>query len=361
MLLGIYGAVVLVYLVLGGDSDLGSPLTSAAKLMIPVVLTLAGYGALRNAAALRRFGALTAILALASTLFGMWDIGNTAFWTDMVDLGNYLYSVKNVVTGYDPQVSLPFNFFGFEEARRAGGLVAAPLAQGSLVATGGLLAFALLRRRHLGLAVLALAVCTIGVYQSGTRGAMLMMAVAMVLYLTLAWRSGRELGVNVMLLAVGALMLFNVAAAIVSYTVNLEDGSTIGHLDALRDNFSELGDVVLFGRGLGMAGPVAGSAGMEIGSGSESTLFSIIYQVGLPAGLLFLAFYGMALLRLFARRRDGEDSDMMVMVAALLVGAATTLIASDHLISLSAMAPLWLLTGGALALAGKAEKTKAAP
>lgn len=346
----LYVLMIAAYLAAGSSPGReGIAVASAARLALPIVLLAVGYGALATPAALQAYAVWLAGLACISTAFGAWDIKNTEFWTQTLEFGHYLAGVKGIVTGFDSYYVLPHNFFGFMEQRRAAGMVAAPLAQGTFVAVGTLAGFAVLRRRSFILAAAVLATGMLGVWQSGTRGAMLMMAVTLPLYLLISGRGAMMR--NMALLALLAAGTFQSLSYVYSYSANLEDGSTIGHVEALQRNLADLDQVLLTGPGLGASGSVAADAGMEIAGGGEGALFAVIYQIGLPGGVVFMLFY----LSLAARAMRNQaplwaaDSELRLMSFALLVGASTSLISSDLLLALSGMGTFWILMGGMLA------------
>ncbi|MFD2264723.1 O-antigen ligase family protein [Lacibacterium aquatile] len=355
LLTSVYFAFIAVYSFVGFNNDMGLALLagSAAKLAFPIFLIFGAMGAIETPRQMMVLCWSIVCLALTSLLFGLWDIRHTDFWAETIDYGSYLYEVKGVLIGYLEEYMLPFNFFGFEGARRAAGLVAAPLAQGSVLATAGVLAFALWREKQPWLAVAALGIFCFGIYQSGTRGALLIVLLAIPAFLIVSTR--RVSGAVRDLMLVGLLVLAGaeVISFIYDYTVNLDDGSTIGHLTALQDNLAGLGQVVIFGAGVGEAGAVTADAGEEIAGGGEGALFTIIYQLGLPGGIVFLALYSVMAWQLLKTRRQAGDLNYAVL--ALMIGAASSMVISEHIFSVSAMAPFWLLVGASLSLARRYE------
>lgn len=343
----LYAGVIGGYAVLASDDlELRVVIASAAKLSLPIVLVAAGYGSLETP---RRLGLYTLILAAiagASTAFGAWDVGQTQFWTETLQYGHYLNGVKGIISGFDSYYVLPFNFFGYEGERRAGGLVAAPLAQGSMVAIGAMLGFAVLQRKAFWLALGVLLVGMIGVWQSGTRGAMLILLIAVPVFLVLSGRGG-TMARNLVMLAALIAGTYQTLQFVYSYSANFEDGSTIGHFEALQRNLEELGDVAIVGPGIGASGSVAADEGLEMAGGGEGSIFAIAYQIGVPGAVIFLCYYA-AILRktLQARRLGGATGDIASAVFALGIGIITTLISSDHIFSLSGMGIFWIVLGG---------------
>lgn len=345
----LYTAIIVIYFVItGGSIDTTVAIGSAAKLMLPILLMAVGYGTLRSPEQLTGYAILLAGLACLSTLFGMWDIRHTEFWTDTLEFGHYLNGVKGIVTGFDGYYVLPFNFFGYESQRRAAGLVAAPLAQGSFVVIGCLLGFAAFHRRSFLIAAAILLLGLIGVWQSGTRGAMLMMAIALPLFLLL---TGRDSGLkrNALILLAIAVLSFETLSYIVSYSVNLEDGSSIGHLEAFLSNLADFDQALLLGDGIGAAGSIAADKGLELTGGGEGALFSILFQIGLPGVVLFLGFAGLALKRLSVwAPLTGQNSSLCYAVFCLGIGLIPTLVTSEHILALSGVGVFWIALGGAL-------------
>jgi D-xylose transport system permease protein len=351
----LYLSVIFLYTAYGltDDPSLMLLLASAEKLALPLILMHAGMAGVRSLRDLKILCGFIILFGTASALFGLWDIGNTEFWTDRLDYGRFLYEVKGVLNGFNVEFDLPHNFFGYEYARRAAGLVAAPLAQGSFLFTAAILAFALLRNRSVLLAAGLTVFLCYGVYQSGTRGAFIMVLIGLPIFALIASQrissSLRDLLTVGILLAAGLETILYIA----SYTVNLDDGSTIGHVEALQSNFADLGDVLLLGEGIGNAGSVTSALDEEIAGGGESSFFSVTYQIGLPGGVLFLAIIGLIALYFWRWRSDPEIGTAAAAGFALTAGAASSLIISEHLLAVSAMAPFWLTAGGILALIGR--------
>ncbi|MFY7962470.1 MAG: hypothetical protein ACOVVK_20505, partial [Elsteraceae bacterium] len=336
-----YLGLIGVYFV-AGAADSQRPLllvVSAAQLSIPVVLTLVGAGSLSSPSGVRMASALTIFLGVASALFGMWDSRNTDFWTNVIAYGDYLYEVKRIQVGYHPITLLPWNFFGFEGVRRAAGLVAAPLAQGAFLSIVGVVAFAWRRERAPVTAYLLLGLAAFGIYQSGTRGAILTLVLALPLVVVLARvRSanarGAGVGLDIVLLTIGLAFSFQTLAFIFSYTVGLEDGSTIGHVRALQRNLRDLPGVLFLGEGLSAAGAAAADAGLDIAGGGEGSIFSIAFQIGVPGAIVFLAFCAAISRGLNqVRRSGGEFINLAAALIALLISSAIHLASSETLLS----------------------------
>lgn len=347
----LYLGLILLYLVaaISGGEDRRLAIASAGQLTLPIVLLYAGLAGVRNGVQLSRMLNCLVALALASALFGVWERNHTEWWTDVVFLGDYLRDIKGVALGVAYH-DLPFNFYGYDGDRRAAGLLAAPLAQGSFLAVVGLVALAWYRSTSPLLAYGLMAACAVGVYQSGTRGALTMLLAAVAVYGLLSAAAGRLRAMDWLAFGAGCLVAARPLYRILLYTVQMGDGSTDGHVASLAANLEEIGSVVLVGQGLGGAGALAAQAGLDIAGGGEGALFSIAYQIGVPGGVAFMGFYLAAVLQLFLRHRlPGRLGDLARAAFALMIGAMATLVTSEHLLTFSGMAALWLVAGGILA------------
>lgn len=327
----------------------GIVLGSLGVVLVPMLFLLAGHACMPHPQDLRLAVRCLVWLGLASAVFGAWDLAHTDFWVRSVRLPDYMFDIKGVQPrDTEPETGLPWNFFGGEHyARRAGGLLAAPLAQGQFLVTSALAALALWQRRWPWRALLACAGLLAGVWMSGTRGAMLAGIVAVLGYLVTSRglvRSASARG----LLAGGVLLALAMASyGIVVSSMNFRDGSTIGHWWALQRNLADLHQVLVLGGGVGRQGALAARQSLTDLGGGEGALFSIAYQMGVPAALLFLAFAAWCLCRLWRTYRLHRDP---VVLAAfwLLCGMMTTFVSSDNGLTVSGAGGFWLLLGGVL-------------
>lgn len=347
-LLGYTGLAVSYLLLHVGGAPLGLQLASFGTLVIPVLFFLAAYYCVRTPQQLRTLAASLVLLALASTLFGAWDQQHTEFWLQTVDYPSYMLEVKGMERGGNPENGLPWNFYGgVELERRAAGLLASPLAQGMFLCVGALLAVAWLQRRAPALGLLLCTLLFAGIWMSGTRGAMLAGGLALLGYLLCDRTLFPGRGWRWLILAVSGVAIVAASWQIVIISVNFLDGSTIGHWIALQKNLQDLPQVLLVGAGLGQQGAAAGNIAATTIGGGEGALFSIAFQLGLPAALLFLLFFSNLIIRLWRSYRfHGEP--LALAVTWLALGIATTLISSEHMLSVSGAGALWLLCGGAL-------------
>lgn len=323
-------------------------LLSAGTLVLPMLLFLVGYYCLRFERELHAVLGVWILLALCSTFFGMWEIEHTDFWIDTIRFPVYMTEVKGVELGLDPITQLPWNFFrNMEKERRAAGLLAAPLAQGAFLAAVSVMALALLARRwRLGAALLT-GVLGVGIWQSGTRGAMIVAGIGVLgilaarsglLRIRRGWRWGVVGGVS------GLALLLTFQAIYTNFSHY--DSSTISHWNALRKNLAEFSQILVLGDGVGRQGAIATQSKSEVIGGGEGAFFSIAFQLGLPGALVFLWFYANCIRLLVAG--DTGERGLAWAVAVLLTGFSTTLVTSDHILTLSGMAAPWLMAGGAV-------------
>lgn len=345
----VYSALALCYLLVNRASMTPSILLgSYGTLMIPVLFFLLGYHCVRQPEQLQGCVALLVLLGVASTLFGAWEQQNTAFWTETIGYPRYMRDIKGMLLGANWDSGLPWNFYGGTELqRRAAGLLAAPLAQGMFLAVVAVAAIAWSQRRAGYLSLLLSALLFMGVWMSGTRGAMLAGSLALIGYLASGATLFRHRAMR-WLVAAGVCGVIALASyRIVQMSINFLDGSTIGHWMALQKNLQDLPKVLLFGAGLGAQGAQAAQQQQTLIGGGEGAIFSIAFQLGLPAALTFLWFYLNMSLALWNRyRRDPEP--MVLAVFWLTLGLASTLISSEHLLTVSGTGAFWLLCGATL-------------
>ncbi|MCI2261529.1 O-antigen ligase family protein [Xanthomonas indica] len=346
-----FGALAALYAPLGYLHGLpaGIVLGSFGVVMVPMLLLLAGYGGMPQPRDLHAATRTLVWLGVASALVGAWDLAHTDFWVQQVRLPDFMQQVKGVLPqDSEPESGLPWNFFGGEPLeRRAGGLLAAPLAQGQFLVTAALAALALWQRRWPWRAALACVGLFVGIWMSGTRGAMLAGIVAVLGYLLTGRGLVRSAPARIALAGVVLLAIVAASYGIVVNSMQFRDGSTIGHWSALVRNLADLHQVALFGGGLGRQGALAARQGLTDLGGGEGAVFSIAYQMGVPAALLFLGFIGWCL-RILWRAYRQDDDRLALATFWLLCGMTTTLVSSDNALTVSGAGGFWLLLGGVL-------------
>lgn len=347
---------------LAGGRAAGLVIGSFGTLMIPILFFLVGYYCLRGYREIAAFVRLYAVIACASVAFGLWEIHHSEFWIDTLHFGIFTERVKGVLLGAQPLTGLPWSFYRDAElTRRAAGLLAAPLAQGMFLVVAGLLAVAAPRGMLRRLSLVLLAFLIWGVWMSGTRGAMLAGALALTGYLATARTALADprlrLGLALAALAVTAF----VTRDIVAMTWALADGSSPGHWQSLQLNLEGLFGIPLLGYGPGAQGAIAAQTQQSLVGGGEGAIFTMAYQVGLPGAAAFLCFYLACLGRLWRAHRDC-DADFALATFWLMIGIAITLVTSEHVLSVSGSAALWLMVGGQMrALSRSLEREDPSP
>ncbi|WP_375312324.1 hypothetical protein WHZ77_03020 [Bradyrhizobium sp. A5] len=358
----IYG--LLIFLSLATSAKSGVPIGvlvgSFGTLLIPMLFFLVGYYCVRDPADIQALVACLVIIACLSAIFGAWDIHHTEFWTQTIQFPAYMADVKGMVYGAEPETGLPYNFFiDLDQTRRAAGLLAAPLAQGMVLAVAGVLVVAagparLTASRVLIFLLILLGLCA-GVWMSGTRGAMLAGTIALTGYL-LTSRASRRHPLARLIAAAAVVLVIGLATRdVVDATINQTDGSSPGHWAAFQRNIDGLFQIPALGYGIGRQGPVAAQAAITNVGGGEGAVFSVAYQSGVLAALALLIFYAVCLRRLWRADRE-HQAHLALAVFWLMIGFATTLVTSDHMLSVSGSASLWLLTGGAMRLLSRAQE-----
>ncbi|MBD9415037.1 hypothetical protein IB234_10745 [Pseudomonas sp. PDM16] len=344
-----YGGITLIYLLLGrSEIALGIRIGSFGTLLIPILLFLVGYYCIRGPEQLRRCIALMAALAIASIVFGAWEQSNTWFWVETINYPSYMLNIKGMLLGANPENGLPWNFYGgVERERRAAGLLASSLALGMFLAMVSIATLASLERRARWQGIALTSLMFIGIWMSGTRGAMLAASLALIGYLATGTSLFRSRLARLIMVAAAFVAIGIASYGIIHASVNFLDGSTIGHWDALKKNFTDLPSVLVVGAGLGAQGGVAGQQSYAAIGGGEGAIFSIAFQLGLPAALLFLWFYANLSLLLWRGYRVHQEP---IALAAfwLSCGLATTFVSSEHILTVSGSGAFWLLCGGAL-------------
>lgn len=352
----VYFAFVAAYVAVGLVKAVpaGIALPSAGTLVLPVLLLLVGYYCFRFERELHAVLAVWVVLGLMSTVFGAWEIRHTEFWIDTIHIPEYMVDVKRVDLGLDPETQLPWNFFrNLEKVRRAAGLLAAPLAQGAFLATLLVMTLALFARRWRLTAALLAGVLGFGIWQSATRGMMIVAGIGACS--VLAGNSGllrARRGFRWAAAGLLGLVVLGLSYQAIDSSLSVQDSSTISHRDALLRNLEDFSRVWLFGEGVGRQGAIATQSQAEVIGGGEGAFFSIAFQLGFPGALAFLWFY-INCIRLLVAGDAGERGWAWAS-AVLLLAFSTTFVSSDHILTLSGMAAPLLMAGGAIRIARSA-------
>lgn len=353
--LGLIGAYVLAGFI--SDMDRTVVAASAGTLLIPMLLSLTGHFCLGSSKDYLSVARLIVLIGCGTSLFGMYDIQHTDFWLQTIHFDVYHRYVKMTEIGLSPLARLPWNFFAdlYEDSRRAAGLFAAPLAQGHFLAVALAVSVALYSLKRNVVYVLACALITYGIWQTGTRGGMLVATLTVVglsasLPVFASRKTARWIGAGIVAACVLVFLLPTIETS-----ANLADSSSLGHWAAFTRNIEDIPSVLLVGEGLGSQGAYAASQqslrDMLVGGG-EGAIFTIAFQLGLPAALLFLSFLWLCFRTLNrCDKADAPTNSISQLMKWLLIGFSSSLVLSDTLLTFSGSAAFWLLLGGAVRLA----------
>lgn len=344
-----YGGLAGFYLLVNrGGVPLGILFASLGTLIIPMLFFLVGFYCVRLRWQLRGCVYLLLVIGIASTAFGAWEEQHTAFWTDTLDFPGYMLNVKGLLVGANPDTGMPWNFYANTDLdRRAAGLLASPLAQGMFLAVVALAAVACIERRARWLSFTFCLFLFMGIWMSGTRGGMLAASVALVGYLATGSTLFRSRSARLLIVGLACVTLAFASYRTVLFSLQLEDGSTVGHWMALQKNLQDLPKVILLGAGLGQQGSISAQLGVTTIGGGEGAVFSIAFQLGLPGALLFLWFYG-SLARALWRGHNEHRDAMSLAMFWLALGITPTLVSSEHILAVSGTGAFWLLCGATL-------------
>lgn len=318
-------------------------LSSAATLCLPFIILFAAMAGIRTASDFNRAFIVLIVHAVISTVFGFWERNNTDFWIYSIQYGDYLRDIKAISTGFNSETGLPWNFTGYEDKRRAAGTLAAPLANGFFLATMSFLSIFFLSPKNILVAFSTASFVLIGMSNTETRGALLVIIMAAFFLLLINLSSLKKLLQYSLIVTVILTLTYDEIYEIIYYSINLLDGSTVGHLNAFIRNIEGISEVRLLGYGVGFAGGQASGQGYDIEGGGEGAIFSIAYQVGLPGAFVFLCFYSLLLTSL---AKSFKIHGIFKAACALLLGITSSFILSEHILTYSGMAAVWIIAGG---------------
>lgn len=349
--IALYILLIVVHLVFLYLSQETTPiLRPAGALLIPVIIFLAGYLNNSDTKNLNTTTSLFLLLAVANSLFAFWEQNNTWYWTNFLTYGDYLSDFKGVNGGFNPSINLPWNFHRYPEfERRAAGLVAAPLANGTVTAIALVITFGRLincdkfKLLYLSLGILFL----ISMIESGTRGAIIPAFMTICTYWTIK-KSPLELSSS-LLLTVSLCFFALVFILLAGYLPT--DGSWRGHLRAVIVNLTDLKYINFFGHGLLAQGSEAGKIGLTKLGGGEGAFFTILFNLGIIGFLSFVLFYWHSLFVMYSSSKrfkfDGDrvchaDKQMFAIFGVFLILNGLT---SEHFLTVSGLGVYWYLLG----------------
>lgn len=364
--LWIYAGFVGVYGLVGflGDLDVSVITSSTGTLLIPALLFLVGHFCIARSQDFWMVARLLVAIGCCTSLFGMYDIQNTSFWLDTVHYDLFQRYVKMVEVGLSPETGLPWNFFSgfYDDSRRAAGLFGAPLAQGHFLAVTIAIAVALFSQTRNPGYLAALFLMMFGLWQSGTRGGMLVAFVAVVGLLLSSPVISTRKTIRFFSGVVAAAGILYFLSPTIELAAKLTDSSSYGHWASFTRNLEELPGVIVIGEGLGTQGAFAASQldlRDSLAGGGEGALFTIAFQMGVPAALTFIAFLWLCHRSLrHCNSEDPATKGIAQLMQWLVLGFATSLVLSETLLAFSGSAAFWLLLGGAVHLTSRKRTAK---
>ena len=275
--------------------------------------------------------------AVANIAFGMYEMA-TNFWIE-IGYDHYLQNVKGIENSLIPDVGLPWNFYHYNlEDRRLAGLLASPLALGPLLAVIASINFVyFVRTRNLTYFVL-LIIYLIGLYFTHTRAAMIGFVISSTLFL-LNDHSGIRNATNRLTLT--AILLICISYAlfeIILMSITLADGSTIGHILALKKNIESIHTIILFGNGVGVQGAHAANIGQATYGGGEGAFFTLAYSMGLPFAIILIFILILPVRHAYRNLHLVNSLNLKTLIIATyfsVIGQLPTLIMNEQFFSFS--------------------------
>lgn len=359
-----YVLLAMTYLLLPGAKH-GSMLVASQSLVMPVVLTSAGFLITPSTRDIRTLLAFISVLAVVSVLLGTLDqllLPASTIWTKYLDLGDFLTRVKGVPADWLID-GLPFNFFysaGHLELRRLVGLSGSPLATGYSLLLPLLLWLTIAAGRGYGVAAsrvrprVFVLVIGVGVLLTLTRGAIVSGIGGGMAISVLARRSetvstqrwARIAGGVAVALALA--MALPPARAVVGSTINGTEGSAAGHIAGSRAGLADLRRVIVMGGGLGTAGGAGQLGRAEVSSGAgEDAYLVIAAQIGVPGMILFGAWLSTIAVALLRARRlhRGEIELYAIGSIGVLVAYSLSGFFSEQLLTFTTFSAGWIMLG----------------
>jgi len=352
-----------------GTIPLQTLLLSLRDLLVPAVAILIAVALPENE---RRRALLGAYIVIAfAAIYALIEYAlPPSFLTDVIHVGQYWRDVKlqpRFLWNYPGIGLLPGNSFVSLDAnstRRLAGSFGDPLAAGYLLAIGITIGLALPKTR---LRILALGPIAAALALTFTRAGWII-ALLGVCGFVFSARSRRVVAAGIGVFALSPLIILAVPAfrAYILAILNGQNGSTLGHLQALTASLAA--HYSILGRGVGSTGAVAaGSAALDASSqATESVLATIALQLGGLGAIGYGAL--LAIIVVTALRREASQRRPMSGVwIGTAGGLALSLVVSEQLISFnSGFIPILITVTGLLssrstARSGNAELDSCGP
>ena len=261
-------------------------------------------------------------------------VGTKEFWVNTIGIGKYLNEIKgqSIDRFYE---GLPGNFYGYNNGvffaqKRLVSLWAGPLTAGYVLLIPFL--YFLIKVLNCKKSYLKFIVCTLAVVLTYTRAIILFAGIAAFILIVFYKKYYKSLYLIIPLGIVFVVWKFN---SIMSY---LYDGSTMGHISAIKDSIKQ---VSLFGSGFGTFGSYGNI-------GTESTYLSCMGQMGIIGLVMYLVLNWWLLKRLRQIYKSTKNNFALALYIAQIVYLFTGLI-SEQLIASTTISPFYIIAGSFIA------------
>ncbi|GGL57248.1 hypothetical protein GCM10007968_21580 [Sporolactobacillus putidus] len=156
-----------------------------------------------------------------------------------------------------------------------------------------------------------------------------------------------------------AFLTFGISAGL--FTLFLRtDSSVMDHLNGLTNGVKDFIEYPL-GKGLGSSGNlatlVAGSNNNNLISGGESTVGSLLSQIGILGGLLFILLIVLLMLRIKAIKFTNDNQNQLkIFLSGLLMGGFSASLFSEGVFQFNALGLLFLFIAAMISVSEKSKK-----
>ncbi len=294
---------------------------------------------------------------VASSVFSFYEIRNTDFWLEVVNLPRYLSDVKGIHwSSFEYFYNLPHNFFRDYSStlRRGAGLITSPLAQGNLLAAAFILNLEIGLVRKITRNIFSI-ILAIGVIISGTRLALIYIFAYFFIKIfiniknTLTTNTRIKISIKIVpftLMPIFIIIYFFRS----SYFLNLIDASSEFHLFAFFSNLNLLREMPFWGYGLGSQSRYSDSYTQGMIGFGEGSFFSLSFQFGYLGLLAFLGFI-FSFINYFLKisfYKVNYSSKESVLGIACVIGTFLMSFFNELYTSFTGFLPIAILIGGSL-------------
>jgi hypothetical protein len=350
LLLLTYTVLLTLYLALGigdGEAQLSAEtqLSAFRNLITPPLAYFAGRMLQVDATpSLLRVLLITHAVVCAFGFFELFLLP-LEFWSLVVQIGGFLVDVKglqpdqnsnqyglwanHIMHGMRRMVS----FYG--DPHSLGQASVVPVVYvAALVASG--------RRRWLPLLVLFMGALALSVHRESILATLLALGL-------LAWirrDQHARLGSIALWVVFGGLVLSTLGSELLTNTVTGQESSASVRTQFMQEAVENL-DQYWLGRGIGQAGGYANLEGVSAEGVGENSYMALMGQAGILSVLLFVGFFGTAIVAL-ARGATTHQNLLAAALAAALFGRCCGALFSESIFGFTGTAPLFLFAGLAM-------------